>query len=891
MALRERRAGWRKLLVLTAAVAVGVAALVAIDAFTDNLRDSVRDQARGLLGADLALQSRQPFSPAVVALIDTLHGLTETALPRGVQTSRRPATPSMARTTEFSAMAYVPRTSGTRLVQVTATEPGFPYYGYFETEPRESWAAMQEPGAMPATVVEPALLTQLNARVGDTLALGDGRFRIIGVATRVPGDVGVRAAFGARVYIPFASVAKTGLLGFGARAEHAAYFKLPASVNANEIATTYRPKLRAERVRIRTVDDDRNNLTETLERLASYLGLVALIALLLGGLGVASAVSVFIRRKLDSIAVLRCLGATSKQVFAVYLLQALAMGALGGVVGVLAGLAVQQLLPGLLREFLPVSVSARPSLRAVLLGLGIGLWVSAAFALLPLLQVLQVTPLAALRRDVEPGGTRRDPFVLPTALLLVVSLVLLAALQVRDWALALWFSGSILVVLGVLWLASWGLTRAVRRWFPTSWSYVWRQGLANLYRPANQTVTVVLSLGFGAFLLSTLYLVQYNLLRQLRITGGADRPNLVLFDVQTDQLGGVDSLLAAEKLPRVGPVPIVPMRIRAINSTPVLRTIADTLGPEEGQERPDSAPRRAGWAVRREYRSTYRDTLVASEKLTAGNWWTPGRGDAGTPRRQDASTAGRQDALTPGRPEAQRPGSISIELGLASELDVTIGDTITWDVQGVALTTVIRSMREVDWARFEPNFFVVFEPGLLEEAPQSALLLTRVADGAERGRVQRILVERFSNVTSVDISSVQQAVEQLVGQVTLAIRFMALFSLLTGAVVLIGAVATSRYQRLREGALLRTLGGTRAQIFRIVAAEYTALGLLAALVGVGLSAIAAWALARWVFELPFGIPAELGVLVVVVVAGTALVGLVNSRDVVRRAPLEVLRAE
>ena len=881
MALREGRAGWRKLLVLTAAVAVGVAALVAIDAFTDNLRDSVRDQARGLLGADLALQSRQPFSPAVVALIDTFAGLADST--RAVAPFERPNVTALARTTEFSAMAYVPRTSGTRLVQVTATEPGFPYYGDFETEPRESWAAMQEPGALPATVVEPALLTQLNARVGDTLALGDGRFRIIGVATRVPGDVGVRAAFGARVYIPFESVAATGLLGFGARAEHAAYFKLPASVDANEIAKTYRPKLRAERVRIRTVDDDRNNLTETLERLASYLGLVALIALLLGGLGVASAVSVFIRRKLDSIAVLRCLGATSKQVFSVYLLQALAMGALGSVVGVLAGLAVQQLLPGLLREFLPVTVSARPSLRAVLLGLGIGLWVSAIFALLPLLQVRQVTPLAALRRDVEPGGTRRDPFVLPTAVLLVVSLVLLAALQVRDWALALWFSGSILLVLGLLWLASWGLTRAVRRWFPTSWSYVWRQGLANLYRPANQTVTVVLSLGFGAFLLSTLYLVQYNLLRQLRITGGADRPNLVLFDIQSDQLAGVDSLLAAEKLPRVGPVPIVPMRIRAINGAPVLRTIADTLEPEEGQERPDSAPRRAGWAVRREYRSTYRDTLVASEKLIAGKWWTPGRLDASTPGRS-----------TPERPNvraSERPGSISIELGLASELDVTIGDTITWDVQGVALSTVIRSMREVDWARFEPNFFVVFEPGLLEEAPQSALLLTRVADGAERGRVQRILVERFSNVTSVDMSSVQQAVEQLVGQVTLAIRFMALFSLLTGAVVLIGAVATSRYQRVREGALLRTLGGTRAQIFRIVAAEYTALGLLAALVGVGLSAIAAWALAKWVFETPFGIPAELGVLVVVVVAGTALVGLANSREVVRRAPLEVLRAE
>lgn len=862
MALREGRAGWRKLLVLTAAVAIGVAALVAIDAFTDNLRDSVRDQARGLLGADLAVQARQPFTPAVVAMLDTIARLADSAAAPGDHG------PTMARTVEFSAMAWVPRTSGTRLVQVTATEPGYPWYGDFQADPRDAWPGLQVPATMPAVVVEPALLAQLDAHVGDTLALGDGRFRITGIASKVPGDVAVRAAFGARVYVPYGSVAGTGLLGFGARAEHAAYYRLPPSVDANELAKAWRPRLRVERARIRTVDDDRNNLTEVLERLTSYLGLVALIALLLGGLGVASAVSVFIRRKLDTIAVLRCLGATSRQVFAVYLLQAMGMGLLGSIAGVALGLLVQQLLPGLLREFLPVTVTARPSASAVALGLGIGLWVSGVFALLPLLRVRRVTPLAALRRDVEPGGVRRDPLTIPAALLVVLSLVLLAALQVRDWALAAWFSGSILLVLAILWLASWGLTQAVRRWFPRRWPYVWRQGLANLYRPANQTVTVVLSLGFGAFLLATLYLVQYNLLRHLRVTGGGERPNLVLLDIQKDQVAGVDSMLAARHLARLGPVPIVPMRIRSINGTPVLRALADTVEPDLGPGQADSAPRRAGWAVRREYRSTYRDTLVASEKLVAGKWFEAGaRGVPGA------------------------AAVISVEVGLASELDVTIGDTITWDVQGIDVPSVIGSLREVDWARFEPNFFVVFEDGVLEAAPQSALLLTRVNDGTERGHLQRSVVERFSNVTSVDISSVQQSIEQLVGQVTLAIRFMAFFSLLTGAVVLVGAVATSRYQRIREGALIRTLGGTQRQIYRIVAAEYLALGTLAALVGVGLSVAAAWALARWVFETPFGLPAALAALAAGLVAGTAAVGVANSRDVVRRAPLEVLRAE
>ncbi len=583
----------------------------------------------------------------------------------------------------------------------------------------------------------------------------------------------------------------------------------------------------------------------------------------------ASAVSVFIRRKLDSIAVLRCLGATSGQVFSVYLLQAAGMGLLGSVLGVLGGIVIQQLLPFLLRDFLPVAVSAAPSPRAIGLGLVVGLWVSIVFALLPLLSVRRVPPLAALRRDVDPASARRDPLTLPTLALLALSIVALTALQVGNWRTALYFSLGIGGAVLVLWLASLGLTRAVRRWSPASWPYVWRQGLANLHRPANQTTTVVLALGFGAFLLATLYLVQHNLLRQLDLSGGKDRPNLVILDIQPDQLAPAESLLTADGRRLMGPVPIVPMRVSAINGRPVLRTGEDSVEVDStsGAGGAGGRQRRAGWAVRREYRSTYRDTLVSSEKLVAGKWWSPA---AGSP---------------------MPPYPISVEVGLASELGVTLGDTITWDVQGLPVVTHITSMREVNWARFEPNFFVVFGPGVLEKAPQSALLLTRAEDPAERGRIQRRLVERFSNLTTVDISTVQAAVEKLVKQVTLAIRFMALFSLITGAVVLAGAVATSRYQRVREGALLRTLGATRGQILRVVVAEYMTLGLIAAVTGLGLAIAASWALARWVFESPFGIPVSLAWLGAIVVAGTALIGLLNSRGVVRLAPLEVLRGE
>jgi putative ABC transport system permease protein len=221
-----------------------------------------------------------------------------------------------------------------------------------------------------------------------------------------------------------------------------------------------------------------------------------------------------------------------------------------------------------------------------------------------------------------------------------------------------------------------------------------------------------------------------------------------------------------------------------------------------------------------------------------------------------------------------------------------VGDEIVWDVQGIQIPTRVTSLREVDWARFEPNFFVVFEPGSLEGAPHTLATLTRIEQPAARGSFQRRLAERLPNVTTLDLSVVQEALERLVDRVVLAIRFMAGFTLATGTLVLVGALATSRFQRIREGALLRTLGATRSQLFRIVLAEYFALGTMAAAVAAALSAAAAWALAKWVFEGRFSPqPVPLAALVLGVVALTVVVGLANSREVIRRTPLEVLRGE
>ncbi len=841
MAAREIRAAPRRLLLLTASIAIGVAALVAIDSFADNLRDSVRGQARALLGADLALSSRRPLPGAAERVLDTLAA----------------AGGRVARLTSFSGMAYVPRTNGTRLVQVAAVEAGYPFYGEIRTAPAAAWSELPRGGRV---VVDPSLLTALLARVGDTLALGETRFVISGTIVSAPGNVGVRAAFGPRIYIFAGNLPATRLLGFGSRAEYEAYVRLPSTASPQTLADRFRPQLVPERVRVRTVAEDQENLNDALGRLTGYLGLVALIALLLGGIGVSSGVVVFIRQRLETIAVLRCLGATAGRVLAVYATEAAAMGLTGSVAGAALGVVMQRLLPGLLAGLLPVDVRTVVSPRALALGVGMGLWVALVFALLPLLAVRRVPPLAALRREVEPEPERRlDPWRLAAVAALGASTVALAALQVGSWRQGAIFSGAVATALLVLWGASWAMVRAVRRWLPRRWPYVWRQGVANLQRPSNQTATVVLAIGFGAFLLGTLFLVQYNLLRTLRISGGPARPNLVLFDIQPDQLATVDRELAAAGYRAAGPVPIVPMRIQSINGRPVTLALADSARDEDGGRGP-----RNGWALRREYRSTYRDTLVASERLVGGRWWA--RGGAA--------------------------GAVSVERDLARELGVGVGDRIVWDVQGVPLATRVASLREVDWARFEPNFFVVFAPGMLERAPQTYVTLTRIAGPADRGTFQRRIAERLPNVTSVDLSSVQETLERLIDRVTLAIRFMALFTLGTGTLVLVGALATSRFQRIREGALLRTLGATRAQLLRIVLSEYLSLGALAAAVALGLAGVAGWALARFVFDGTFDLPllpfTGLGA---AVVALTVAVGLANSREVLRRPPLEVLRSE
>ncbi|HEY4132984.1 MAG TPA: FtsX-like permease family protein [Gemmatimonadaceae bacterium] len=855
LAWRESRTARRRLLLYMSSISLGVAALVAIDSFSENVIQSVHDQSRALLGGDVSATRSTPPTKAVDSLLDSLNR-------GGIATTTA---------TNFMSMGLVPRTAGTRLVQIHAIAPGYPFYGQITTEPAQAWAQLQSGRNV---VVDPSLLVSLDARLGDTLTLGSAKFVITGSLLSVPGDIGISAAIGPRVYIPERYVAETGLVVFGSRAEYETLFKLPTNVSPEKFVGRYSKRMTGEANRnMRAAGYNESRLASAIDQLHDYLAIVGLISLLLGGIGVASGVHAFALRKIDPVAIFRCLGATSWQVLGIYTAQAAAMGFVGAVGGVVLGVGIQFLMPMALKDFLPVDVELHLAPSAILLGLGVGVWVALLFSMRPLVALRRVSPLQALRREPDADALRRarwDPIRLTISFAIAVSVLELGLSRANTVQRGLGFTGAIIGAIGILWLSAGALSWTARRLLRPAWPFPIRQGIASLYRPGNQTRAVVLALGFGVFLMGTLYQVQANILSSLAARMGEARANVVFFDVQDNQKPGIDSIIRAGKYELIDETPIVPMRVSTINgvSTATLLSQAEAERNRlraQGRERGARGERPRGpWALRREFRSTFRDTITNSEHIVAGTWFS--------------ST--RRDSL----------GEVSLDSSVAGELGVKLRDTIVWNVQGVSVPTIVTSLREVKWQTFAPNFFAVFDPKSLEKAPKQYAILVHAQDPTAIPRVQRDVIARFPSVSSLDLTLVQKTVASVLGKVVMAVRFLALISLALAVPVLFSAVSATRRERLREGVLLKTLGATRRQIGRIMLAEYALLGTLGALTGVVLSTLSGWALMHWVFRQPF-VPAFAPALAVAaaMIALAIAIGLLTGREVFAETPMTALR--
>lgn len=832
MAWRDSRRNRSRLFLFISSIILGIAALVAIYSFEYNLRQDIDSQAKSLLGADLVIETNKTVKSDILPVLNALGNAR-----------------SEERT--FASMIYFPKNKGTRLVNVRALKGDYPYYGTIETTPVSAGMAFRNGKR---ALVDKTLMLQFDSQVGDSIKVGEITFQIAGILNKAPGQTGFSASVAPVVYIPLQYLEQTGLSQKGSRINYNYYYRFNDNVNVDVLAEKLKPRLEKAEMDAETIESRKEDTGRSFEDMTEFLALVGFVALLLGCIGVASAIHIYIREKINTIAVLRCLGASSRQAFIIYLIQIVGIGLIGSFIGALLGTVIQQVLPVVLKDFLPVEITVAISWAAIAQGLLLGLIISILFALLPLVSVRNISPLNTLRISFQETSLFRDPVKWLVYFLIVLFVFGFTYLQMGSLRKTMYFTGGVLFAFVVLSALAYAMMWLARRFFPSSWSYLWRQGFANLFRPNNQTLILVVSIGLGTAFICTLFFVQDILINRVTMSSSKNQPNMVLFDIQSEQRQSISDLTRSMDLPIIQEVPIVNMRMTEIK------------GRNAESFRKDSTAWGAKRALDREYRVTYRDSLSDSEKIIDGKW---------------SGTVSPNQII-----------SISLEEGFARRIDVKIGDKLTFNVQGAPMETVVGSIRKVDWNRIQTNFLLIFPTGVLEDAPQFHVLLTRVPSNKISADFQRAVIKSYPNISMIDLGLVLSVLDEILTKMGFVIRFMAAFSIITGLIVLIASVLISKYQRIRESVLLRTLGASRKQILVITALEYFFLGALAAGAGIVLSLLASWGLARFSFETSFT-PSLLPVLVLFAIISslTVLIGLFNSRGILNKPPLEVLRSE
>ena len=839
MAWRETRGAARHFAVLFGCVALGVAALVSVGTFAANLDRTLTREARALTGGDLELRAAQPLDPAARAAVDAL--------------VRAGAVTTTVR--ELVAMTRLPARGATLLVELKAVERAYPLYGRVETAPPSPLdGLLADRGDAGGAVVEAPLLQRLGIAVGDPLVIGSARFIVTGVLVREPDRPVGLVTLGPRVIVAADALERTGLLQVGSRVRYRTLARLPAAVTARAAADDLARAIGDPSVRIAAFDESQPGLRRFFSQLATYLGLVGLASLLVGGVGIASTVTTFLRRQLATIAILKCLGAGSRVLLATYLIQTLSLALVGSLVGAALGVAAQPLLVRALAPFAPFVLEARWDAGTLARGIALGLLAALLCALWPLLSVRAVPPSLILRRDVDESRWRaRRPWA--AALPIVTGLAALAVWQAGSFRLGGIFAGAALASLAILLGLSRALMRLARR-VPRTRGLAWRHGLAGLDRPGGHTVRVVVAVGLGVMLLVAIALLEANLGRQLAYEQKREAPSFFFIDVQPDQREPFTHLVG--DVSGVVPVvtPVVRARLAAIDGTPVTRELID--------RRKREAPEK-NWYLTREYMLTWAAAPPPANAITRGRWWTADEASA--------------------RPR------VSVDDEAAKYFGVGVGGTLTFDVQGVLLEAEVMNLRKIDWQSLSANFFMVLSPGALDGAPTIYLATARVPPDLE-SRLQDRVVAAFPNVTAIPLRGVLERVSEVLAQISFAVRFMALFSIAAGLVVMAGALAATRYQRLYESVILKTLGATRWAIARAFAVEYACLGATAGLGGTALAAVLAWIVLRFVLDTPWTLEPETLVLGVTLTTLVSLaIGLLATVRLLGRKPLSVLRQE
>ena len=823
MALRALRRDWRagELRVLAAALLIAVASVAAVGFFADRIRQAMEHKASELLGADLAVSSSNPLQPT----------LAETARQRGL---------SVADILNFRSVVV----SGdlTQLAEVKAVGPGYPLRGALQVSDQPFGLArtvttIPEPGQV---WLDERLLQTLGLQVGGSVNLGSRRFRIGQVLAYEPDRAGDLFSLAPRLLMNLADIPSTGLIQRGSRVEYRLLLAgAPAALQA--FRSWADPVLKTGE-KLQGVRDARAELRVALERAQRFLNLAALVSVILAGVGVAIAARRFAARHWDSVAILRCVGATQPLVTRLFVLELLLLAAAAGAAGLVVGYIAQYGLSGVLGQLISRTELPPPSWRPLLPALLTGFVTLLGFGFPPLLRLREVPPLRVLRRDLGPVDPRLlalyGPAVLASAALLVW--------QAGEWRLALYVCAGVAGTVIVLSLAAWGLVKALTL-LRGRVGVAWRFGLANIARRGPGSAAQVVALGLGLMALLVLTLVRTDLLASWRSSLPADAPNHFLVNIQPGEVAAVGDFLHEHGLNGVELFPMVRGRLNAINGRAV--------GPDDYDN-----PRAKG-LVEREFNLSWAERLQADNRIMAGRWWT-------------------------GAEHGQ--GLASVEQGLAQTLGITLGDTLRFQVAGQSLDAKVGSLRRVEWDSFRVNFFVLFPPGVLDAYP--ATWITSFHLPKDQKPLLAELVRRYPSVTVIDVDALMGKVREIMDRVIAAVEYIFLFTLAAGLVVLYAAIQATQDERRFESAVLRTLGARRAVVRESLLAEFATLGLLAGVLAAAAATVLSFVLAVQVFDFPYRWNPWVWLLGAVAgVLGVGLAGLFGARSALSQPPWRALR--
>lgn len=818
MLLRDWRAG--ELRVLAAALIVAVTGVTSVAFFTDRIRLALELQAIELLGADVVITADRELSRGIREIVS-----------EDLQ---------QARTVEFPSMVLSAQDS--RLVAIKAVSANYPLRGNLRIS-SELFAGDRVADGVPGrgTVwLESRLMGMLGVDIGDSVTLGDEDFRVDAILTGEPmTDGGMLFSVAPRIMLNLEDLEQTGLVQPASRLQYRYLFA--GEAGPVETFRGLAQQRLASGERIAGIEDAQPQVREALQRARSFLGLAALVSVLLAGVAVAMSTRRFITRHLDACAVMRCLGARQGTILRLFALQLLWLGiiaaALGGLIGYIAQFGLERVLDEVVQISLPP-----PSMRPLALGLLTAVVTLLGFALPPLLHLKNVSALRVLRREIGSlTGSGALVYVFGAA-----AMTLLIFWHSGDLRLALIILFGTATALALLALAA-AFLLSLLRWLRPHLGASWRFSLLTLSQRSGTAVIQVMAFGLGITVLLLLLVVRGDLMREWEGSMPPDAPNRFLINIQADQIESLRAFFADHHDQVPDFYPMVRGRLVGIND--------HSVAPE------DYGDDRAQRLVRREFNLSWAVEMQEDNRIVAGEWWS-----------------GAQH----GEPV------VSVEEGLADTLGIALGDTLVFDIAGEAAEVRVTSLREVEWDSFRANFFVLAPPGVLDAYPVNFISSFHVPP--DEHAILNELVREFPNITVIDIAAIMAQVRQIMDRVAMAVEYVFIFTLLSGLLVMFAAVYSTLDERIRETVLLRTLGADRARLLRGLVIEFTGLGLLSGLIAATAASLLGWVLATRVFDLGYTPSPGLWLTGIVVgTIGVGIAGVLGTRFILNVPPIKALR--